>query len=564
MGEKQVNIQTYDSKDVRLLCGLLPCAFCVVTYDKNFSFVMMNQHMCDLFGFHHEDDYDDLKSLLSIKDYQMLVDIIQTSLSKHIFDFRFTTSYILNQQRFRFAYEGMYHQSSNQIFLTITDITAYCDIELELAYIRQQHDILMAQTGHIITHYDVFTRTLYQPKAAADMLQLPQVVENVPYSIADKIIADESKQEYIKFYEEILDGKAHHEVTIRALNSSGSYSWYVMQSDLIYDEEQHPIRAIISYEDITDLQEKELAYKKWQCYFQSQQEKSIAYYEYNLTKDYFLLMEMEESTHKTIHEFHTFQELIHYTSHHIVMECDREEYCELFSRQRLLKEFCNGKREYRFEHRRMREDGSVYWALAILQLVSDLYTNDVLASVIIEDINDEKESILHLRHLSRIDPLTGLLNRSTLINEVNEILQNSTLEETHVLLMIDLDDFKQLNDTMGHKFGDQVLFDIAKELRRTVRNKDLCARLGGDEFVILLKYTTTDDTLTHRMEMLHQCINHVYGSIKTTTSIGISLYPRDGNTFDELYQKADIALYEAKRNGRNQYAVYTPLLENKR
>lgn len=536
--------------------NLLPCAGCIVSYNENLSFIKMNTHMKNLFGFQKDNEFDDLKSLLSVKDYTCVMDIIADCIVKDISRFQFQASYLLNQQVFHFAYEGDFLNHKQKIFLSVTDVTQYRDVEIELNYIRQQHDILMNQTGHIISQYDIPTRTLYQPKKAANLFNLPSVIENVPFSIVDKIIAEESKQEYINFYLSMMKGEAHSVITIRARNACDEYAWYVMQYDLVYDVDNCPVRAIISYEDITDLQEKELAYKKWQNYFQSQQEKSIAYYEYNLTKDYFEIMEGELAESYEDEGCHTFVEIINYAIEHHVFEDDKETYLNIFSRQRLLSQFYVGEREYRFEHRRIGKNGKLFWALAIIQLISDPYTNDIMASILIEDINDEKESLLQLRHLSTSDPLTNLLNRSTMIQEVDELLQNSVISDTHILLMIDLDDFKILNDTMGHKFGDQVLLDIAKELRGAVRSGDLCARLGGDEFVVLMKHTPVDEQFIQRIQMFHQKLNRVYGNLEASTSIGLATFPKDGWCFDDLYQKADIALYKAKRNGRNQFTMY--------
>lgn len=540
----------------------LPCACCIVQNDSCLSLLQCNQNMCNLLGFQESNEYDDLECLLSKEDFTHLKDTITISHNKCIDQFKFTSGYLLNQQLFHFAYEGKFIEDEKIIF-TISDVTQYRDIEKELHYIQQQHNIMMERTGYVITQYDISTRTLYQPKRAANKFGLPCCLENVPYSTVDKLIAEESKEDYIQFYLSIMNGNPHHEMTIRAHDVNHVYAWYFMQYDLIYDEDHLPARAIISYKDITDLQEKELAYKKWQNYFQSQQEKSIAYYEYNLTKDYFVIMEVEPLELPFKGDNLSFFELTSYISQHYILQEDREEYVKLFSRGTLLAEFYAGEREYRFEHRRIRKDGSVYWALAIIQLVSDPYTNDIMASILIEDINEEKESLFHLRHLSRIDPLTGLLNRSTMIHEVDELFQNGSVEDSHVLLMIDLDEFKYLNDHLGHKFGDQVLLNVAKELRRTVRAGDLCARLGGDEFVVLMKYTTIDESLLQRVQALHNGINWVYGSIQTSTSIGLSTFPNDGWSFDDLYQKADVALYKAKRNGRNQFVVYSSYEEEK-
>jgi diguanylate cyclase (GGDEF)-like protein len=122
------------------------------------------------------------------------------------------------------------------------------------------------------------------------------------------------------------------------------------------------------------------------------------------------------------------------------------------------------------------------------------------------------------------------------------------------LLLIDLDHFKQVNDTLGHDAGDALLVETARRLRTIARKADVVARLGGDEFAILLAdaaIPSAVDIACHRiLDAFESPIRHAGHDMRTSPSIGVALFPRDGTTQDELYKSADLALYEAKRSGR--------------
>jgi diguanylate cyclase (GGDEF)-like protein len=127
--------------------------------------------------------------------------------------------------------------------------------------------------------------------------------------------------------------------------------------------------------------------------------------------------------------------------------------------------------------------------------------------------------------------------------------------------MLDIDNFKMINDTQGHSAGDTLLVNIAAKLKYALRSDDLCGALGGDEFVICLKNMNLGKPLEARVSDLCNllCDAGTWG-VTVSASFGISGFPDDGQTFDELYQKADIALYKAKARGRGGFAVYDPQL----
>jgi len=168
-----------------------------------------------------------------------------------------------------------------------------------------------------------------------------------------------------------------------------------------------------------------------------------------------------------------------------------------------------------------------------------------------------------LAQLARQDPLTGLGNRALLEDELERMIIRGQRSPTgFALLYIDLDYFKQINDSFGHGLGDLLLAVIANRLRRTMRQDDLIARIGGDEFVALLNdLHDPNDAALIASKIIHTLSEPITLSghhLLISASVGIATFPNHGSTATELLQHADQALYRAKANGRNAYAFYSP------
>lgn len=182
------------------------------------------------------------------------------------------------------------------------------------------------------------------------------------------------------------------------------------------------------------------------------------------------------------------------------------------------------------------------------------------------DITESKQAEDRIRYLAYFDPLTDLPNR-TLLRDRTEQLLLAARHEQHsaALLCLDIDNFKNINDSLGHMIGDQLVQEVA---RRVVQAMDVGAtvgRLGGDEFLIVLGEADATGAM-HAAQQLLNDIAQPYAAgeipLNITASIGITLFPRDGENFDELHKNADIALYKAKELGRNRYHFFTPELNN--
>ncbi|HSV70476.1 MAG TPA: EAL domain-containing protein [Methylibium sp.] len=179
-----------------------------------------------------------------------------------------------------------------------------------------------------------------------------------------------------------------------------------------------------------------------------------------------------------------------------------------------------------------------------------------------KDLTEMVKDREQIRELARNDPLTRLPNRSTLADKVNAALAMAQRHHTaFALLFLDLDRFKQINDSLGHLYGDRVLVEVARRLQTCVRQVDTVARLGGDEFVLLLDQTDARgaETIARRViEVLGEPFGLDGMNFSVTASIGIALYPNDGETMNDLVKNADAAMYRVKERGRAGFRFYQP------
>nr|UWI50134.1 diguanylate cyclase [Clostridioides difficile] len=175
------------------------------------------------------------------------------------------------------------------------------------------------------------------------------------------------------------------------------------------------------------------------------------------------------------------------------------------------------------------------------------------------DITKERKQIEKLQYIAEKDALTGIYNRAETEKQIKEYFEQD-LDAMGALFMIDTDNFKQINDTEGHMIGDIVLTEMASGMKKIMRDSDVVGRIGGDEFAIFMKNISSTKDAEKKAEELLYMFRHLFqkdkSSVKVTCSIGISIYPKDGNTFKEMYTRADKALYQAKNLGKNNYVIY--------
>lgn len=226
-----------------------------------------------------------------------------------------------------------------------------------------------------------------------------------------------------------------------------------------------------------------------------------------------------------------------------------------FSSDMLKRLYESGKTEISFKYERRLTNGLVRWVHNQIRFLTDLDSGHLCALLTAEDIDAEKKAEQDLLVAAKMDKMTMVYNRETTMDQIREILKSQS-DSNHVLLMLDVDNFKMLNDTFGHQTGDEFLISLASELKHHFRETDVVGRIGGDEFFALMKNVPDLSIVPRKAGQILDTIIAIcdnYEGINLSGSIGISIYPEDGETIEKLYEKADEALYQAKRHGKNQF-----------
>jgi diguanylate cyclase (GGDEF)-like protein/PAS domain S-box-containing protein len=211
----------------------------------------------------------------------------------------------------------------------------------------------------------------------------------------------------------------------------------------------------------------------------------------------------------------------------------------------------------------LRKSGEQYLEWLTMTAVRDQSGMTTHYVGVFSDITKVKESQEKLDHLAHHDPLTALPNRLLFHDRLHHAIQRSTRgNEQLALLFIDLDRFKNVNDTLGHHIGDELLQQVAKALSSKLRDGDTLARLGGDEFIVLLEdvdgqygASQVAEKLVAMFEQPFMVADH---ELFVTCSVGVSLFPGDASDLNMLIRNADVAMYQAKARGRNGYRFYAP------
>lgn len=203
-----------------------------------------------------------------------------------------------------------------------------------------------------------------------------------------------------------------------------------------------------------------------------------------------------------------------------------------------------------------------------LQLAKNRYANLMLAALLLicliivfyvyRRFNDSRKQNQELDYLAARDPLTNCFNRRTLINTLEKDFVSLSAQHEYSLIIVDIDNFKLVNDNYGHQVGDEVLSGVAEVLQGEVRKTDITARYGGEEFCILLPYTSLEKALEIANSMQKTIAGRRFDNVQVTCSFGVSSSRFAAKTSAELIQQADAALYEAKEGGRNRVKQWQP------
>ena len=364
------------------------------------------------------------------------------------------------------------------------------------------------------------------------------------------LIHPEDKERYLTAWRQFLvkaDIDSNFECSYRLKTADNQWLWYKDLGKIVrLDNYQKPYRITGSYTNITD---SKVAQERAQYYASA----------FEQTKDWVLIIDENFTNmraNKALVEVLGWEdELVRFSEHRIGLSPERMDfYQEVFQRAKI-------KGNWRGEDVFTTPQGEVFDVIVNISL-SENDKQDVTHFIcVMTDITAQKAAENELRYLANYDHLTGLPNRSMLLERISHAIDSSErYKNTIAVFFIDLDRFKQVNDSLGHEYGDMLLKEVTSRLKSTLRKNDTVGRIGGDEFVVVLeKFLSNHELSRIAQKIIHtleQPVELNKNTVSIGASIGIGLYPDDAKDSEELLRNADVAMYHAKQQGRNNFQFF--------
>lgn len=426
---------------------------------------------------------------------------------------------------------------------------------------EERFRIALEKTSNIIFDYNFINGHVIHSGASEILPKDPEKCHlvNISYFLEGEIL-EEYKEEYVQMFERIKQGKIQDHCIIKIKLESGIVQWKQVSVTGILDSNGNTVRAIGIIEDITRQKEAEIAYTREEQYRKAILSDAMASYIINFTKGIFESCKVEDSCCVTTLPGEDYDSFVKKVAWARLDVEERIEFLTTFSRANVLDRFANGETEFDLEYMSIVTDGSNRWMRTTMHLILDATTNEIKGFMYVIDIDKRKKKELELTHKSERDSMTGVYNKVITISKIEEKLKMFDGIKTGVFMMIDVDDFKHINDTYGHPFGDKVLISLAKIISESFREDDIIGRLGGDEFCVFFcgmpsmkRIKRAVLGLYHR---IYQELKSEDGKVHFSCSIGIAMCNGCQKNFEKIYKEADEALYIAKKQGRNQFVFF--------
>jgi len=382
--------------------------------------------------------------------------------------------------------------------------------------------------------------------------------ENVPY-----IFSDSNFTKYTASHtNDFINRKSFYDSFMITL-ADGRKKWITVSAKCIGTNYGYPLYMLV----IIDITEREEAYinlekanmelkiraERYSLIEKSTEEKII---EYDVKSDSLIIQESSEvdiaGSARKIENYLGDDFSGNFKS--ILCPDDYDYYIKIM--KKALEVPSKGSADYRTN---LHDNSSYKWYRSYYTSVADKSGEIVRVIARIKNIENERTTQKKLELQIKSDPMTGLLNKIAVKSEISDVLLDMPPLYYHAMMMIDIDNFKSVNDNLGHMFGDAVLKNIASAIRRTFRSSDIIGRIGGDEFIVFMKNTSIENAEMKARELCSSIKRTYSGNGKTvqiSCSIGIS-YSKDNEDYDTLFEKADTAMYCSKKNGRNGYTSYS-------
>lgn len=237
----------------------------------------------------------------------------------------------------------------------------------------------------------------------------------------------------------------------------------------------------------------------------------------------------------------------------------RRGYVDTFSPEHVMEAYSQGVKSLTYDFMITNNGSDYYWMRIMACIYFWSEDNSVRMTIYRQNIDEVKRQETKLFEQMQSDPLTGLYNKAATEEMISEQVKGAEPGSSYAFLILDIDNFKHVNDTLGHSAGDFVISQFAQNIQSHFREGDIVGRIGGDEFAVFIPFTgmeSLEKKVQQLVADLHTCITTEAGKCNVSASVGIAIYPGSGMDFETLYKNADLALYKTKKREKNGYTVF--------
>lgn len=363
---------------------------------------------------------------------------------------------------------------------------------------------------------------------------------------------DGSRQQESRFFQMLSLHKQEGEWKICALHAS---------TPVISEEniEAYPLK--IAEKTLESLRKKigEEVYLAEEQYRRAILSDTIAFYIINITQDTFEKCQLNDEMCAYVEPGTSLNQFVRGNASQYVAEEDIEQFLATFSAENIDQASRNGIASLSCEYRLRLKNGGYTWVISIIRLITDAETGERKGIMYVRDISKMKQEKTELLDKASRDSMTQLYNKETLSRAVDQLLSD-TPDEEGIMIMLDVDNFKFINDTYGHPTGDKVLIRLAQAIKKSFSEQAWTGRAGGDEFCVFIPYAERKKLWERELQCLWKAIAAIRLSdcpeLHITCSIGVANRRPGPMRFRELYENADRALYFSKNNGKGKISYY--------
>ena len=436
-------------------------------------------------------------------------------------------------------------EMEDNIFGVIIDISDQIKAKESIHKLKEKYEIASKATDEGLWDWDIIKKEANFSSKFKKVLSAPNIKPMIESWIEK--IDPRDKKEVLEKLDSYLNRKIDSFKVDHRVNLNGKTKWVTISGKATFDKNNKPIRMTGFIKDITDIKNAQIALKESQ--------RKFALFMQNLPAGAFI----KDDKGRFI-----------FTNQYLNKLFDKESleglsFDDILPKENLekIKDSDKTVLEHGFDQMenkiRTKDGKELYFSINKFIINKD---NKNYIGGIYSDITAQKKVQDKLNKLAHYDTLTSLPNRTMFHNSLNVMISRANRNKTKLALMfIDLDNFKTINDTLGHDYGDLLLQEVAKRLKGVLRTEDMVSRLGGDEFTVIL-----DDIkdISYPSVVAKKIIDTLSTPIKLKdemgyigASVGISIFPNDTSDIEQLIKNADLAMYKAKHDGKNVYRYFT-------